>query len=46
MDKHYHMRLCGGTWIYCDGECETCTRGMSSATNTTEVVEDRRESDE
>lgn len=41
MDKHYHMRLCGGTWMYCDGECETCTRGHVSASDRTEEQKGR-----
>ena len=33
--SYYHMNLCGGTWVCCDGECETCTRGHTSASNFT-----------
>lgn len=21
---NYRFRLCGGSWTYCDGECENC----------------------
>ena len=36
MFKWYCVRLCGGTWEFCDGECEACAKGKLYATNTTE----------
>ena len=35
MDKYYHMKLCGSTWVYFDGECSTCIRSIVSASNRT-----------
>jgi hypothetical protein len=29
------VRLCGSTWVYCDGMCNNCSRKYSVATNKT-----------
>ena len=46
MFKWYCVRLCGGTWEYCDGECETCPKAKLSVANKTETLKERRASDE
>lgn len=33
------MRPCGGTWVYCEGDCDTCTRGQFTTSNTTKTDE-------
>lgn len=41
MDEHYHMRMCGGTWVYCDGACDTCVKGYIRSSNKTELAEQK-----
>lgn len=35
------IRLCGNTWQFCSGNCKTCAANKFTATDRTEVIDER-----
>ena len=38
MDNWYSMHWCGGTWVWCDGACGTCTMWQFTTSDHTEIA--------
>jgi len=39
-DHILKFRICGYTWVYCNGDCSNCHRGEFKTSNRTEVQMD------
>ena len=37
-NSDYMMRLCGGSWIYCNGKCTECQTAAFSAGTSSEML--------
>ena len=40
LDNNKMMRLCGATWIYCDGNCSECEVTSITTSSTSDIDKD------